>query len=174
MPDLQRITSLYIETEDRFQLTGETTAQGTVAIWLTQRLLSKLLPHLVNWLEQGGRAISLQSHVDERIIEHLQDFAQLDAQKDLTMQPAVSVSSETPVWLAHTIDVVHLPDAIKLVIKGDNNREAGLLLNSKELRQWLSILRKLWTAAAWPDAFWPIWIKESLETQANTTGKSVH
>lgn len=174
MTSLQRITSQYIETEDRFQLTGETTAHGTVAIWLTQRLLSKLLPHLVNWLEQGGRVTSINNPVDERIIEHLQDFAQLAAQKDLSLQPAVSVSSETLVWLAHTVDVVHLPDAVKLVIKGDNNREASLLLNSKELRQWLSILHKLWTAAAWSGTFWPIWIKETFKPRTESTGKSVH
>lgn len=46
---LQRITIEYRTQEDRLCLTGE---RAGVVLWLTQRLLGRLVPHLTAWLEQ--------------------------------------------------------------------------------------------------------------------------
>ena len=50
MSELQRITSEYIEAEDRLRLTGEVGEGETETLWLTQRLLTRLLDHLLKWL----------------------------------------------------------------------------------------------------------------------------
>lgn len=52
MAELQRFTTEYVEIEDRIRLAGETAPGHTVVLWLTQRLLARLLPHLLQWLEQ--------------------------------------------------------------------------------------------------------------------------
>jgi len=51
MSSLNRITTEYSELEDRIQLRGEAESKQTVVLWLTQRLLSRLLPYLFAWLE---------------------------------------------------------------------------------------------------------------------------
>lgn len=43
MPDLQRITTQYIEVEDRLRLTGELAPGEVVVLWLTQRLMHRLI-----------------------------------------------------------------------------------------------------------------------------------
>lgn len=64
---LQRITTEYIDHEDRLRLAGEDAQGQTTVLWLTQRLLNRLIPHLCQWLEQqGGNAplaeVKLEQH----------------------------------------------------------------------------------------------------------------
>lgn len=52
---LQRVTTAYLENEDRLRLTGKLADGDIVVLWLTQRLLSRLVPHLTTWLaRQAG------------------------------------------------------------------------------------------------------------------------
>ena len=44
---LQRVTTAYLENEDRLRLTGELADGDTVVCWLTQRLLNRLVPGLI-------------------------------------------------------------------------------------------------------------------------------
>ena len=48
---LTSFTTEYIEQEDRLRLVGSF-EQGKVVVWLTLRLLQRLLPLFVRWLEQ--------------------------------------------------------------------------------------------------------------------------
>ena len=43
---LRRMTTEYRAQEDRLCLTGERTGGDAVVLWLTQRLLNRLVPHL--------------------------------------------------------------------------------------------------------------------------------
>ena len=52
MATLQRITTEYIDQEDRIRLTGELAHGATVVLWITQRLLNRLIPHLTAWLSR--------------------------------------------------------------------------------------------------------------------------
>lgn len=49
---LHRITTEYVEAEDRVRIVGEVEAAETVVLWLTRRLLDRLIPHLTLWLER--------------------------------------------------------------------------------------------------------------------------
>lgn len=51
MPALQRMTTDYIVQEDRIRVTGECAGGGVLVLWLTQRLLVRLVPPLCRWLE---------------------------------------------------------------------------------------------------------------------------
>ena len=44
--ELQRITTDYHEEQDRLRLTGEDFQHTTTVLWLTQRLLGRMVPHL--------------------------------------------------------------------------------------------------------------------------------
>ena len=50
-PVLTRITTRYVALEDRIRLAGEVEGAGMVSIWLTRRLLQRLLPKLLRGLE---------------------------------------------------------------------------------------------------------------------------
>ena len=47
---LHRLTTDYVEEEDRIRVSGASANGDTVVLWLTQRLLNRLVPHLTAWL----------------------------------------------------------------------------------------------------------------------------
>ena len=53
MYSLKKVTAEFIQTEDRIRLSALTADDKTLALWLTQRLLSRLITHLAKWLEKN-------------------------------------------------------------------------------------------------------------------------
>eukprot|EP01036_Dinobryon_divergens_P055429 gene55429-74016_t len=56
MTILQRITTEYIEAEDRVRLSGVSPSGEALSLWVTQRLLSRLLKVILNWTAEGENA----------------------------------------------------------------------------------------------------------------------
>ena len=73
---LQRITTEYNEPEDRIRLSGELAQGDTVVLWLTQRLLNRLVPHLTAWLSQQLAPASSIPSVQAVHEDIVQGFAQ--------------------------------------------------------------------------------------------------
>ncbi len=149
-PDLQRMTSEYIDTEDRIRLRGQVRESEVVLIWFTQRLLTRLLPHLFLWLEK-----QTDTSLPKEIV---QSFAQTAARSQLTPEPSVVIQPDAVSWLVHSVDVTAEVDSIRLLFKGEQNQQVRLTLRSQQLRQWLSILQSLWTKGGWPSGLWPEWM----------------
>jgi hypothetical protein len=156
-PELQRITTQYVATEDRLRLSGETADGLTVVLWLTQRLMNLLAPQLTGWLERqdatGGEA--------------LQEFAQQAAEASLAAQPPVQATSPETEWRLITVDIVQGPEGVTLILKSDDDiARARLPMPTHALRQWLGIVRNQYVLGAWPTTAWPAWMDE---TQAAST-----
>lgn len=151
MGELQRITTEFVDVEDRILLRGQTTADQVVMIWLTQRLLGRLIPHLLGWLEK-------QSVMDAQLAEVLQGFAQQAARTDLPPQAPVQCKGDTCAWLVLSVDVVSAEEVLQLVFKGADDLSASLSLGAQALRQWLNILHDQYRVAGWPLQLWPQWM----------------
>ena len=54
MQSLKKVTSEFIETEDRIKLSALTTEDKAVAFWMTQRLLTRLVAHLSEKIEMDS------------------------------------------------------------------------------------------------------------------------
>lgn len=152
MTIIERITTEYIDTEDRIRLAGEAKNTAPVAIWLTQRLLQRLLPALLQWLE-GQNA-------DTPRAEILQSFAQQAAKADLLPQTPVQVSKCHSAWLAMSVDITQSNEVIGLTFRGASDERITLTLAAKPLRQWLDILHDAYLRAEWPRDVWPAWVRE--------------
>ena len=160
VPSLQRVTTQYIEQEDRMRLTGEVTDDMVLVLWLNHRLLKKLVPHLINWL-QKQTASAVASTVDTLQTEMVQNFAQQAARAEQLPQAPVPVQAANGSWLVESVDVTTgdpavVPDVL-LTFKGCE-QNAYLELQSAHLRQWLNILHDQWRLAEWPMTVWPDWI----------------
>lgn len=162
--DLQRFTTEYYEGEDRLQLIGETAEGATVRIWLTRRLLERLLPVLVHWLDAQSADLP---HSDV-----MQGFAQQAARAELTPQPPVRASTDSSAWLATRIDLGTTPERLTLTLHADDaqHAQARLSMPVKLLRQWLLILHALTLKAAWSLDVWPEWMAESSESESRERG----
>ena len=170
-PKLTRVTSVYSDAEDRFRVTGEISPEDTRCLWLTQRLLMRLVPHLLEWLGEIGRA---EGKDDLGQAEVMQDFAQQAAKARLEPQTAVPVPSmpdpnapiqTTPgepipetIWLVHEVDITKSTNGVITLTFKHGGNGVQLAMAPIELRQWLIILHSQWLQAGWPASVWPEWI----------------
>ena len=161
MAELQRFTTEYIATEDRLRLSGEIGAQSTVVLWLTQRLLNRLIAPLGRWLElqremevtMRSRAVGLQSHA-------MQSFAQQAAAAALAPQAPVQAAMGQSSWLVDSLDLALGDNGVVLTFKPQAQGAEGvqLTLHTQSLRQWLNIVHDQCRKAEWPLDSWPDWL----------------
>jgi hypothetical protein len=161
MPELKRITSEYIEGEDRVCLTGEVGEGETETLWLTHRLLTRLIGHLLKWLEQQVPAAAPDVFKDEQAADMMQGFAQQAANAELSAQQPVQSQADTQSWLVTSVDVTSNDQLLTLTFKGANGESTLLNLQAQPLRQWLAIIHQLWQATEWPQTTWPQWMSEA-------------
>jgi hypothetical protein len=153
--ELQRITTEYVDAEDRLRLTGEDAAEQTWPMWVTQRLLRRLLPHLLTWVEQQVRG-AVGGHADA-----LRSFAQQVARADLEPQAPVVAGEAGAPWLVVAVDVVFAQEGVVLTFKGvASHEQAAILFAPHALRQWLSIVHDHYRLAEWPVDVWPSWMDD--------------
>ena len=168
MPELQRITTEYIDNEDRIRLCGESAPNEAVVLWLTQRLLNRLVPHLLTWLEQqAGVKAGIGSDVRADVMH---SFAQQAALASMEMQAPVQAHTARQTWLVQSVDVTVNQQLVRLTFKGadtaqqDAPLEATVSMQALPLRQWLSILHEQCRRAGWvspeaSNAVWPEWLQ---------------
>ena len=157
MSQFHTFTTEYVATEDRIRISGQIEQESPLSIWLTQRLLQRLLPVLTGWLEQQ----SPQGVAGE--IGHT--FAQQAARTALTPQEPVNASAGESSRLASAIDVSRSAQAVRLTFRDQDDQSTELALNATQLRQWLNIVHDLYTRAGWPLDSWPDWMRSTPEPQ---------
>ncbi len=162
MPNnLQKITTLYNEAEDRVQLAGEIEQGGAVIVSLTQRLLQRLIPATLKWLAGKEDAITRG--------EVLQGFAQQAARAGLEPQAPVAAGADSTTWLALEIDVTDYEHSLGLTFRGaGDNANATLILPVVALRQWLNIMHDTYVKAGWSLDQWPEWLREGAQVVPST------
>jgi len=158
MTCLQRITTQYNEAEDRIRLAGEDVQGQTEVMWLTQRLLTRLIAHLCQWVEQQGGNAPLP--------EVRQEFAQQKARAELPPQPPVCANTDAQGVLIHSVDLKSSNGGMDLQLKDvDGQVVASLQLQHMALRQWLNIVYDQYQRAQWPTSVWPTWVMEAKPAQ---------
>ena len=150
---LQRLTTVYIPTEDRIRISAEDNKGRVVVLWLTQRLLKRLVPALVEWHEERmGNSIG----ADVR-----QSFAQISAVSCLAPQPPVDSEASIDAGAIESIDIKRGVDGVRLVFKTCRFEPAEVALGELMLRQWLDIVYRICVMAEWTSIPWPSWLQES-------------
>lgn len=153
MLQLNRVTTQYVENEDRLRLTGEGPAGETCVVWITRRLLGRLLPALFGWLE--GRVMAAPR------AEILQSFAQEAARASIKRQPPVRAPGDSISFLVISIEVTRGDKSVLLKFRGAEDKAASFTLEAQPLRQWLAIVQSQCGKAEWRMQEWPVWMTES-------------
>lgn len=167
MKRFERVTTEYIDTEDRLRLAATLPGNEVVVAWLTQRLLQRMVPVLVQWLHAQAAPDGAGPKVDAMRAEVMQGFAQQAARAQMTAQPPVLAAAGQAPWLVCSVDVAQHPQALWLTFKGTRSCDEGvvvlgtLTLEPQPLRQWLNILYDNYRRAGWPLQAWPDWVTES-------------
>ncbi len=152
MRTFQRLTTEYDEGEDRVFLNGEVHESETHVLWLTRRLLDRLIPHLTRWLEDRQRD---RGDVADLFLS----FAHQAAQAQLEPQPPVALTRTGENWLIHGIDMTPSGDHIQLAFKMNGIESvAAIEFDVTQLSQWLGVLHHAYRVADWPLGIWPGWM----------------
>lgn len=162
---LQRITSEYIDCEDRIRLVAEVDGGPPVVLWLSQRMLRVMLPALILWLDS--------QQDDSAYGDLLQGFAQQAAQAALAPQPPVRAGEEASHWLVQSVDMAQSAQTISLRFRDDGKHAGRLTMEPTPLRQWLGILHTLCQRADWQLQVWPDWLSSSPK-ESNLSPMSLH
>ncbi len=165
MQSLKKVTSEFVETEDRFRLSALTTEDKAVAFWLTQRLLTRLISHLSKQLELGSSELGNKPKIQE-------DNNSGDTKanhESFAAQSAVKIEKKCKPILITEVDVKFGKSSLTLVLKSDNKSYASVYFSLSELKQWLEILYTLWHRAGWPISLWPQQLRNSTSIKEVST-----
>ncbi|WP_191602253.1 hypothetical protein [Marinomonas algicola] len=181
LPVIDRVTSKYDEVQDRMLFVCAMNDESVTSIWMTQRLLTRFVPILLNWLQE-------QMDVSDKVqAEAFHSLAQTRAQVAMkenspviapTKRDEEEVQRNTPVivsgradeWLATTITLSKRPQELVLKIsEADEVNAVVLPLPVAALRQWLCALQLLTKRSEWA-VEWPTW----LATEESAPVSSIH
>ncbi|MCK9513737.1 MAG: hypothetical protein M0R28_21270 [Pigmentiphaga sp.] len=183
VPELRRLTTQYLDTEDRIRLTGESADGDVWVLWLTQRLLQRLLPPLFSWLDttvakpprtHDGPAPTPATN-EEADQRHHQ--AQRAAVSSHAAQRPVAIPPDTREILIQSIDLSHFPRGVRLTFKAAGQASPStvrLSLPTQALRQWLRVLYQQYRKAGWPLQHWPDWLRGDPGQAAPTSARVLH
>jgi hypothetical protein len=164
---LARVTTLFDEREDRIRLSGEIDDGSTCVIWITQRLLLRLLPRLFEWLEREVPDVMAGSAI--------QEFRQQTAAAALEHQAPVQTDAQAQSWLLTSVDVSTRRQGIRLLFKGDaDDQRISLGLAGRPLRQWLGVLHGQCKRGGWPMEVWPSWMETTEPAATPGRGAMMH
>lgn len=175
MPAANRFTTRYEMSEDRIKLSLELSGKNVQVLWLTRRLLNRILPHLLGRLQGIGPIAPAPSNMESQAAtagssDAAQRFNQEAAVSAITRQPAVASSEKTPAgpvaFLITSVDVCTSPATMFLDFKCGEQRLHRLPFGEDVLRQWLSIIYSQYRVGGWDETFWPNWIHSSETTNS--------
>ena len=152
MQSLKKVTSEFIETEDRIRLNALTTEDKAVAFWMTQRLLTRLVAHLSEKIEMDSPQLG-NAPKGEGINNSDRD---IEANREsFVPEPAVKIEKNIKSILITEVDIKFGKSDLTLVLKSGKKSCASISFSLSELKQWLEILYTLWHRASWPISLWP-------------------
>ncbi len=149
---LTRITTEYIIEEDRIRLTGEADESETVVIWLTQRLLTRLLPEIFQWLE-GQEAASLRPEV-------LLEWRLRQAREALAPETPIRAPHPCMTVLTRSVDLTRGDETLLLRFRGAEDVCATQALAGTPPAPVDTILHDAWARSEWPATIWPEWVRD--------------
>lgn len=164
MLELDKITTLYSQEQDRLSLNATLRGGGAARFWITQRIANRLIPALIK--------IVKPSHEDPVYVELIAGISQRQAIAQKEPQTPVKMAEPDHEWLISKIDLQMPQSGAVLIFYNAAGQSARVVMNAELLRQWLSILRQVYVAAEWRGAEWPDWV--AAPSARKTADKVLH
>lgn len=147
-------TARYDAVEDRLRLDAVDVQGGKQAIYLTRRLVDRVIPVLVSHLE--GKT---PDGVPADLAQGMSQSRARQARQSGEPTPAVVAESETPTWLCRTIHIKKAEHGLNVIFTDDARIDAVMSMVEANLRAVLDILFGLYAKAGWPTEPFPGWMK---------------
>ena len=156
MEAINRLTTQFVDLEDRIQVRGATATGKAVTLWLPQRLLNRVILPLCKRLDP--------TEGKDPVAEVKNSFAQQVAVQSMTPQPAVQPKPNADAFTIRSISIRARTSATDVIfddrVEQDGSR-FSITLDDQQLRQWLSILHAQYVKAEWSLHAWPDWVEKA-------------
>ncbi len=178
--EFEKLTTRYDEYQDRICVDGQTAHGEVVTLWLTYRLLQRLLPLLLEIITPlPGSAPDVETLAAWELNKAR---AQQKPQKAVERPPLqvpsgvgeMMASPAAPIWLVERVDLKGSPALTNMAFRTGTGEAASISFSVEQLRQWVAIVYGQWQIAGWAPTVWPDWIKGVAETPGQGTGTLVH
>ena len=150
---VQTFTALYDRIEDRICMNAVDATGAKQSIYLTRRLMDRIIPVVAKHLEEktpkGVPANVVQSMTQERVRQ---------VRKAEPPAEPVQADLETPRWLCTTIQMSKQPSGLAVTLTGDAACKAQIPLADPHLRTVLDIFRNSYAKAGWDLRVFPEWL----------------
>jgi hypothetical protein len=161
---IRKITQRYDPEQDRIGLTAQNAEGQVLLLWLTQRLVNRLVGILASWLDEDVKTMT-----SGRSMFSLHAWEQSSAEAQLKPGRPVDPAAVQGEALVNAVDLARGPKGYTLTFKWVSAGAARLMLNPTELRQTLIILHRIFDTAGWPKHAWPEWFAAGAESGAPST-----
>ena len=151
---IQTFTARYDPVEDRLRLDAVDAAGGKQAIFLTRRLVDRVIPVLVSHLE--GKT---PEGVPADLAQGMSQSSARQARQTGEATPAIAADPETQTWLCRTMHFQKADHGLNVIFTDDTQVDAVMPMVEANLRAVLDIFLDLYTKACWPTEPFPEWIK---------------
>jgi hypothetical protein len=174
--ELQKFTTRYNPYQDRLCIDGQSAAGTVVRLWLTYRLSRQLVPLLARLITPVADGEQMAATLAEWALSN----ACLQQRPEAAVRrPSVTgwpgPNAEPPAgWLVSAIELKSSPKRAVLAFRSAEDKVvASVALQPDHLRQWLSIVYRLWRNAGWPSKEWPAWLEQA-QTAAAPGSEVLH
>ena len=151
---IQTFTARYDPIEDRIRLDAVDAQGCKQAIFLTRRLLDRVIQVLVSHLE--GKT---PEGVPADLAQGLSQSRARQARQTGEAAPAIAADAETPIWLCRTMHFQKVDHGLNVIFTDDTQVDAVMPMVEANLRAVLDIFLDLYSKAGWPTELFPEWIK---------------
>ena len=159
MDGIKRFTTEYMAEEDRLRLSLETNDGEVRLLWLTRRLVIRLVPQLVKLLSQNTALLGEQGAPRT---DNAQRRSQMSALGQLEQQSPVRPDAEQGAVAEHLITRLSgrlARGAVLVDFKiGEDTLIQTVPFPEAALRQWLVVVEACFRKGEWAEEIWPDWI----------------
>ncbi len=159
MQEVIRFTTEFIPDQDRIRVALEGNKGQVRLIWLTRRLLMRLLPQLLEAFAAPAAVPqgSAGRHQAQQGFNQQAAVSAIRRQKPVrAADPEIPRDPDLLVW---AVDIQKTTRQVTLVFRSKDQSQSQILpFAVPALRQWLAVLHGQFAKADWSAAFWPSWI----------------
>lgn len=160
MSQIRKFSFVYDRAEDRLACDTEAADGATTRLWLTQRFCKGLVAAILPFLT---RSVAAPAQEHQSLV---QSWEQVAAMADFGKTPGVKPVEETVVGLVRQVHLGQAGDGLSVTFDFGVDDQRTIMMDAGAVRQTLSVLHDLHTAAGWPLDIWPGWISGTVAGSA--------
>ena len=158
---IKTFTGRYIPVEDRLRLDAVDTDGNKQSLFMTRRLVDRIIPVMVEHLE-GQTPEGMPSD----LVQEMQQDKARQFHSEGGSEAPVAVEPEFVPWLCRTVHLTKTGSSLSVVFTDDTHIEAHMPMSAENLRVVLDIFRTLYTSAEWGLQAFPDWMQTPVSAEA--------